>query len=45
MLVCSLPRSKRDLLDMLIQVIYGADLDKRKSITGYVFTVGGCAVS
>ena len=24
---------------------YAADLDKRRSHTGYVFTVGGCAVS
>ena len=24
---------------------YAADLDKRRSLTGYVFTVGGCAVS
>jgi hypothetical protein len=24
---------------------YGANLDKRRSLTGYVFTVGGCAVS
>jgi hypothetical protein len=24
---------------------YGADLDKRRSLTGYVFTVGGCVVS
>ena len=24
---------------------YGADLDKRRSLTGYVFTVGSCAVS
>jgi hypothetical protein len=24
---------------------YGADLDKRRSLTGYVFIVGGCAVS
>jgi hypothetical protein len=24
---------------------YAADLDKRRSLTGYVFTIGGCAVS
>lgn len=24
---------------------YAADLDKRRSLKGYVFTVGGCAVS
>ena len=24
---------------------YGADLDRRRSLTGYVFTVGSCAVS
>jgi hypothetical protein len=24
---------------------YAADLDKRRSLTGYVFTVGGCTVS
>jgi ATP-binding cassette subfamily B (MDR/TAP) protein 1 len=24
---------------------YAADLDKRRSLTGYVFTVGDCAVS
>jgi hypothetical protein len=24
---------------------YAADLDKRRSLTDYVFTVGGCAVS
>ena len=24
---------------------YAVDLDKRRSLTGYVFTVGGCAVS
>ena len=24
---------------------YAADLDKRRSLTGYVFTLGGCAVS
>ena len=24
---------------------FAADLDKRRSLTGYVFTVGGCAVS
>jgi hypothetical protein len=24
---------------------YAADLDKRRSLTGYVFTVGRCAVS
>ena len=24
---------------------YGADLDKRRSLIGYVFIVGGCAVS
>ena len=24
---------------------YAGDLDKRRSLTGYVFTVGGCAVS
>jgi hypothetical protein len=24
---------------------YAADLDKRRSLTGYVFTVGGCAIS
>ena len=24
---------------------FAADLDKRRSLTGYVFTIGGCAVS
>ena len=24
---------------------FAADLDKRRSLTGYVFTLGGCAVS
>ena len=24
---------------------YASDLDKRRSLTGYVFTIGGCAVS
>jgi ATP-binding cassette subfamily B (MDR/TAP) protein 1 len=24
---------------------YAGDLDKRRSLTGYVFTIGGCAVS
>jgi len=24
---------------------FDADLDKRRSLTGYVFTIGGCAVS
>ena len=24
---------------------YVGDLDKRKSLTGYVFTIGGCAIS
>ena len=24
---------------------YVGDLDKRRSLTGYVFTIGGCAVS
>ena len=24
---------------------YGRDLDKRKSLTGYVFIIGGCAIS
>ena len=24
---------------------FAVDLDKRRSLTGYVFTIGGCAVS
>jgi hypothetical protein len=28
-----------------VDLDYAADLDKRRSLTGYVFTVGGCAVS
>ena len=24
---------------------YAGDLDKRRSLTGYVFTIGGCAIS
>jgi len=24
---------------------FGGDLDKRRSLTGYVFTLGGCAIS
>jgi hypothetical protein len=42
--VCNLGNLEMDLLFMLI-LIYAGDLDKRKSLTGYVFTIGGCAVS
>jgi len=24
---------------------FGGDLDKKRSLTGYVFTLGGCAIS
>ena len=30
---------------MLIQIILVIQIDKRRSLTGYVFTIGGCAVS
>ena len=28
-----------------VDLDYAADLDRRRSLTGYVFTVGSCAVS
>ncbi|WVZ74346.1 hypothetical protein U9M48_022542 [Paspalum notatum var. saurae] len=43
-LVCSLVNLEMDLLVMLIRSCFG-DLDKRRSLTGYVFIVGGCLVS
>ena len=34
-------------IDVVITVDskFSSDLDKRRSLTGYVFTVGGCAIS
>ena len=43
MLVCSLEN-----LDGLVGYVdsdYAGDLDKRRSLTGYIFTISGCAVS
>ena len=37
-------RTDKGLIDY-VDSDYGADLDKRRSLTGYVFTVGSCAVS
>ena len=44
MLVCNLEKS-RDGLVSYVDSVYVGDLDKRRSLTGYVFTIGGCAVS
>jgi hypothetical protein len=44
MLVCNLTELGKDLLAMLIQIFF-ADLERRRSLTGYVFIIGGCAVS
>ena len=35
----------RDGLVGYVDSDYAGDLDKRRSLTGYVFTIGGCAVS
>jgi len=35
----------RDGLVGYVDSDYASDLDKRRSLTGYVFTIGGCAVS
>jgi len=35
----------RDGLVGYVDFDYAGDLDKRRSLTGYVFTIGGCAVS
>ena len=35
----------RDRLVGYVDSDYAGDLDKRRSLTGYVFTIGGCAVS
>lgn len=35
----------RDELVGYVDSDYAGDLDKRRSLTGYVFTIGGCAVS
>ena len=35
----------RDGLVDFVDSDYAGDLDKRRSLTGYVFTIGGCAVS
>ena len=35
----------RDGLIGYVDSDYAGDLDKRRSLTGYVFTIGGCAVS
>ena len=35
----------RDGLVGCVDSDYAGDLDKRRSLTGYVFTIGGCAVS
>ena len=44
MLVCNLEKS-RDGLVGYVDSDYTGDLDKRRSLMGYVFTIGGCAVS
>src|SRR5207237_9190631 len=35
----------RDGLVGYVDSDYAGDLDKRRSLTGYIFTIGGCAVS
>lgn len=35
----------RDGLVGYVDSDYASDLDKRRSLTGYVFTIGGCAAS
>ncbi|WVZ92733.1 hypothetical protein U9M48_038777 [Paspalum notatum var. saurae] len=42
--ILSLARNERGLVGY-VDSDHAADLDKRRSLTGYVFTVGGCAVS
>ena len=37
--------NSRDELVGYVDSDYAGDLDKRRSLTGYVFTIGGCAVS
>ena len=35
----------RDEVVRYVDFDFAGDLDKRKSLTGYVFTIGGCAIS
>ena len=35
----------RDGVARYVDSDYAGDLDKRKSLIGYVFTIGGCAIS
>ena len=35
----------RDGVVRYVDFDFAGDLDKRRSLTGYVFTVGGCAIS
>jgi hypothetical protein len=44
MLVCSLAKLERDFIGY-VDSDFAADLDRRRSLACYVFTVGGCAVS
>ena len=33
------------LILIMLDISIRGDLDKRRSLTGYVFTIGGCAIS
>ena len=43
--VCLLFGKTRDGVTGYVDSDYAVDLDKRRSLIGYVFTIGGCVIS
>ena len=43
--VCLQFSRTRDGVVGYVDFDYAGDLDKRRSLTGYMFTIGGCAIS